>query len=60
LTLLHCRRADFTKKANFLQICIFLRFDGFYREAVNIKISVVNKHILFVKYFYQKGPWALA
>ncbi len=37
---------------------MFKGVDQFYRKAVNIKISVINKYILFVKYFYtKKYPW---
>jgi hypothetical protein len=39
---LYSSKADFLKKANFLQICIFKWFGQFYREAVNIK-NISNK-----------------
>jgi hypothetical protein len=32
----------------------FLVFEQFYRKAVNIKMSEINKYTLFVKDFYSK------
>jgi hypothetical protein len=36
---------------NFLEICIFMGFDQFFKEAVNIKMSAINNYILSVKYW---------
>jgi hypothetical protein len=48
---------DFLKGQGQGQACIFKEFDQFYREAVNIKIPVINKYILFVQGFcLKKGP----
>ncbi len=54
---LYWSKAYFLKKANFLQICIFKGIGQLYRKDVNVKMSVINKYILFVKYFgWKKGP----
>jgi hypothetical protein len=46
-----CCRADFLIYVNFLQIRIFKDLTNFKRSCEHKKKSVINKYILFVKYF---------
>jgi hypothetical protein len=55
MIILYRSKADFLRKVNFLQTCIYLGFDQFYRAAVNIfKKSAINKQISYL-YIYCHG-----
>jgi hypothetical protein len=50
---LYCSKADFLKRPISYKY-VFLKELANFREAMKIKMSVINKYILFVKYFLKK------